>query len=256
MELAQVVHAVRSAVPEVVVAVDFDGTLAPLVDDPARSAPLPGAVPALVHLAELGCQIAVITGRDALTAVRLGGFDAIDRVVVEGLYGAESWHNGTLRTAETPPELGRLREALPSVLAGADPNVWVEDKRLSLVVQARLARNPDAELHALRPALESVAAQAGMVVHPGHDVLELRLPGPDKASALRRIVRPGAVTIYIGDDVGDLPAFAEIRRLRAEGEKAYCVGVGSSGVAAVVDAADVVIDSPAEVIALLEALAG
>ena len=254
MELSGVVAAVRSAMPRVLVAVDFDGTLAPLVDEPELSAPAPGAIAALAGLAGRGARVAVITGRDARTAVRLGGFDTIDGVVVEGLYGAESWQGGNLSTSEAPPALDRLRGALPSALEGADSRVWLEDKRLSLVVHARLAPDSAAELAALRPALESLAADAGMDVYPGHDVLELRLPGPDKGAALRRLTEPGVLTLYLGDDLGDLPAFTEIGRLRAEGETAYGIGVRSSGVVAVAEAADVMVDSPADVVGLLEAL--
>ena len=59
------------------VATDFDGTLAPLVPDPEASRPVHGAIEALTALAARGAQVAVITGRDARTVVRLGGLDAV-----------------------------------------------------------------------------------------------------------------------------------------------------------------------------------
>ena len=256
MQLTDLVTAVRSALPRLLVAVDFDGTLAPLVDDPAASRPVDGAVEALTALGRKGARVAVVTGRDALTAVRLGGFEAVGGLVVEGLYGAESWRDGSLTTPDASPAIDEVRAALPAALAGADPAVWIEDKRLSLVVHARTAADPAGALAALTPAVTSLAAGAGLDVHPGRDVLEIRLPGLDKAGALRRLARPGDVTLYLGDDLGDIPAFTEIARLRAEGERAYGVAVLSSGVAAVAEVADVAVDGPAEVVRLLKAIAG
>ena len=55
------------------VAVDFDGTLAPIVPDPADSRPAPGAVTALRRLVEQGAAVAIVTGRNARTVVDLGG---------------------------------------------------------------------------------------------------------------------------------------------------------------------------------------
>ena len=255
MELTDLVTTVRSALPRVLVAVDFDGTLAPLTDDPMASRPVDGAIDVLSRLAARGARIAVITGRDALTAVSLGGFDAVDAVLVEGLYGAESWQGGTLTTPEASPEMDRVRRELPATLEGGDPRVWIEDKRLSLVVHARKTDDPAAALALVADRVTALALSHGMEVHPGRDVLEIRLPGPDKARALRNATRAGEVTVYLGDDLGDLPAFAEVRRLRSEGERAFAVGVRSSGVIDVVDAADVTVATPVEVVALLDALA-
>jgi len=53
---------------------DYDGTLAPIVDDPERAEPLPGAVDALARLARRYARVGVISGRPgAWLAARLGG---------------------------------------------------------------------------------------------------------------------------------------------------------------------------------------
>jgi trehalose 6-phosphate phosphatase len=255
---AKVVTALREQVPRALIALDFDGTLAPIVTDPADSRPAPGALDALAVLARAGTQIVVITGRDARTAVELGGFDTVPGLIVEGLYGAETWQAGELDAPEEPPVIGDLRARLPAVVAAhtVDPAVWIEDKRLSLVVHARRARDPAAAIEAVRAPVSDLAARLGLETHDGRDVLEIRLPGYDKGAVLRRLVarfEPRAV-LFAGDDLGDLPAFATIRHLRAHGYLAWSVAA-STEIAQVRAAADLHVDGPAGLVGLLRAVA-
>ena len=256
--LAHVVKALQADLPRALIALDFDGTLAPIVADPADSRPAPGTLEALGVLARAGAQIAVITGRDARTAVELGGFDAVPGLIVEGLYGAESWQAGELSAPAEPPELAELRGQLPAVLAThtVDPAVWIEDKRLSLVVHARRAADPEAAIAAARARSAQLAADLGLETHDGRDVLEVRLPGYDKGAVLRRLVErfAPAVVLFAGDDLGDLPAFAAIRALRARGHLAWGIAA-SAEVAAVSDAADLHVAGPSELVALLTRIA-
>jgi trehalose 6-phosphate phosphatase len=257
--VTDVVRALRDELPRSLIALDFDGTLAPIVIDPAASRPEPGVIEVLAVLARAGAQIAVITGRDARTAAELGAFDPVPGLVIEGLYGAESWQAGRLTTPAEPPEIGRLRARLPSLLAHVDdPGVWIEDKRLSLVVHTRRATDPGAAISSLREPVSRLAAQLGLEVHDGRHVLEIRLPGYDKGAVLRRLVarfEPSAV-LFAGDDVGDLPAFAVIRELRGQGRRAWGVAVSSAEVSALDEVADLHVAGPAGVLALLTALAG
>lgn len=257
-EADTVLAALRSCLPDVLVAVDFDGTLAPLVTDPQASRPVPGTVEALRAVAATGAQVAVITGRDASTVLRLGGLDGVNRIVIAGLYGIETWQDGALSTPDMPPQIAVLRQRLPRLLADAraDPDLWIEDKRLSLVVHARRAANPDAALDTVREAVARLSDELGLEMHPGSDVLELRLPGYDKASALRRLAGDRAGVLYLGDDLGDLPAFAEVRRLRAAGRAAYGVAVLSSGAPGIADAADLHVADPEAAVVMLRRLAG
>ncbi len=256
---AELVEALRAELPRTLITLDFDGTLAPIVADPAASRPAPGAIDALTALARTGARIAVITGRDARTALELGGFAAVPGLVVAGSYGAETWQDGELSTPPEPPEIGVLRERLPAVVAehGSDPGVWIEDKGLSLVVHARRAADPGAAIDELRGPVTELAEQLGLDPHPGRGVLEIRIPGFDKGTALLRLVErfdPAAV-LFAGDDLGDLPAFAAIRRLRADGRTAWGVGASSAEVPELAEAADLQVDGPAGVVALLAALA-
>jgi trehalose 6-phosphate phosphatase len=77
------------------VALDFDGTLSPIVADPAKARAHPGAVPALREVAAVVGTVAVITGRPAASAVDLGGFEAVPGLIVLGHYGLERWADGT-----------------------------------------------------------------------------------------------------------------------------------------------------------------
>ncbi|HEV7204427.1 MAG TPA: trehalose-phosphatase [Jatrophihabitans sp.] len=259
MDVAALVASLAPVLDGAVIATDFDGTLAPLQRDPQDSRPVEGSLAALTALAERGAHIAVITGRDAHTVLRLGGLATVPGLTVAGLYGAETWAEGELSTPDTPPAMESLQDQLPSVLADAypDPDVWVEDKRLSLVVHVRRTADPDGALAALHDPVRGLAEDLELEMHPGAHVLELRLPGIDKAGALSRLVDehdPRGV-LYLGDDLGDLPAFAEIARLRDAGRTAWSVGVLSSSADAVRDACDVTVPDPRAVVTLLRALA-
>jgi trehalose 6-phosphate phosphatase len=252
------IEALRADLPRALIALDFDGTIAPIVPHPADSRPVPGAVESLAALARAGAQVAVVTGRDARTVIELGGLDAIPRLVVEGLYGAEQWHDGALHTPAEPESLRRLRDELPRLVArdADDPAVWIEDKRLSLVLHGRLAADPERALDPLRDAVAALGAELGLDVHPGRGVIELRLPGYDKGAALLRLVdqvAPAAV-LFIGDDVGDLPAFEAVATLRQRGLPAWSVAAVSTEVPAVADAADIRVAGPQGVAGLLSGL--
>jgi trehalose 6-phosphate phosphatase len=256
VDTSTLVAVMRAELEHSLVAVDFDGTLAPIVPDPTDSRPAPGAIGALRDIAERGAQVAVITGRDAGTVVGLGGLDAIPGLIVEGLYGAERWQGGELTTLPEPETMHRLRAALPPLVATGDPKLWIEDKRLSLVVHGRLAADPEAALDPVREPVTVLGEQLGLSVHPGRGVLELRLPGYDKGAALHRLaaeLAPKAV-LFVGDDVGDLPAFAAVAELRDQGTPAWSVAAVSAEAPEVARAADVRVEGPAGVVALLQSL--
>jgi trehalose 6-phosphate phosphatase len=260
MRSDEVIAELRSRLAGSLIALDFDGTLAPIVDDPDDARAVDGAVDALATLATHGAHIGVVTGRDALTVLRLGGLSAVPGLVVEGVYGMEQWRAGSLTTADTPPAMERLRRQLPKLLAAehADDGVWVEDKRLSLVLHTRPATDPAAELAKLRGPAEALAARLEVDVHSGRNVLEFRLPGHDKGVALRRLVEstaPAAV-LYAGDDLGDLPAFTAVDDLRRAGTPGWTVAaVSGESPVELIGAADVTVDGPEGVVQLLRALA-
>jgi len=242
------------------VAADFDGTLAPIVARPADARPLPGAVPALTALAGAVGTLAVITGRPAADAVALGGFETIPGLVVLGHYGGQRWQGGQLTATPPPAAVADARAALPSVLraAGAPDGTWVEDKANAVAVHTRGTADPQAALDRLREPLGGLAARLGLAAEPGRFVIELRPAGVDKGSALTGLAgeRAARSVLFCGDDLGDLPAFAAVRALRADGVPGCAVASASDESPQVAAAADLVVAGPEAVVALLTALAG
>ncbi|MFA1537585.1 trehalose-phosphatase [Actinomadura monticuli] len=252
--------AIRENPAGAVLGFDFDGTLAPIVEDPASARAHPGAAPALARLAPLVGRLVIITGRPAAVAVEYGGLAGIDGLVVLGQYGLERWESGVLTEPEPPPGVAEARAKLPGVLAaaGAPPETFVEDKGQALAVHTRRCAEPEVALERLRGILAALAERTGLVVEPGRLVLELRPPGMDKGQALRAFVddlgaRPSAV-LFAGDDLGDLAAFDAVEALRAEGVPGVLVCSGSAEVTALAERADVVVDGPAGVVDLLSVL--
>jgi trehalose 6-phosphate phosphatase len=238
------------------IASDYDGTLAPIVDNPSAAAPEPGAIEALVGLAELVGHVAIVTGRAAADAVALGGLDRIPGVTVLGLYGEQRWTAGGTVAAPAPPGLARARVATDALLAKADPAVSIEDKGSSFAVHTRRARDPAAELDRLSGPLAAVAEAGGLRLEPGRMVLEVRGDRYDKGTALARLIedwRP-RFAMYIGDDRGDVPAFETLARLRGDGLATCSVASANDEAPDVAGSADIVLPGTGAVVALLDEL--
>ncbi|MGH3387533.1 MAG: trehalose-phosphatase [Actinomadura sp.] len=253
---AEGLAAIRKSPGEAVIALDFDGTLAPIVDDPASARAHPRAASTLARLAPQVGSIVIITGRPAALAVRLGGFDGIDGLTVLGQYGLERWESGALTAPEPPAGVAEAREKLPRVLAaaGAPQGTHIEDKGHALAVHTRRTAEPEVALERLRSILVALAERTGLVVEPGRLVIELRPPGIDKGMALRDFVaaRPAvSAVLYAGDDLGDLAAYAAVDALRAAGLPGVKVCSGSAEVTELAEQADLNVDGPDGVVGLL-----
>ena len=243
--------ALRAEPGRALVAVDYDGTLAPVVERPDDAVPAPGAVDALLALAPVVGTLAIVTGRPADVLVDLAGLRAVPGLLVLGQYGAQRW-DGRLLSAPPAPGLDVARAELPALLGAAR----LEDKGLSLVVHVRGLPDPAGELARLAPGLERLAERTGLEVHPGRQVLELRPPGEDKRRALLALAEPPpSAVLYAGDDVGDLPAFGAVEQLRRRGVPGVTVcSASDEGPRELADRADVVVDGPDGVVELLRQL--
>lgn len=245
------------------VAFDFDGTLSPIVDDPKRAYAQPGIVVALARLASRVGQLAIVTGRPATTAVALAALDdvpGLDSMVILGQYGLERWEasTGVVVTVPPPPGLETVRAEIADVIAEAGvADAVVEDKGLALAVHVRRSASPAAAYQALLGPLLALAARTGLVAEPGRLVIELRPEGMDKGKALRSLATEcGATTVmFTGDDLGDLAAFDAVDAWRADGGAGLLVCSGSEEVDALASRADLIVDGPPGVLAMIDALA-
>ena len=258
----EALDAIRADPQGCLAAFDYDGTLAPIVPDPTTARPHPQAVRALAGLATKIGRVAVITGRPARTAVALGGFDqagGLDGLVVVGHYGLERWDaaTGAFDAADPPAGLDAVRAELPGLLSDLGlSDAAVEDKGLSVAVHSRRMADPQIAFDSMKEPLTDLAHRHGLAAEPGRLVVELRPPGMDKGQALRSLVeeKQASSVLYTGDDLGDLAAFDEVVRLRSAGVPGLLVCSGSDEVSELADRADIVVDGPAGVVALVTGL--
>ncbi|RMI12679.1 trehalose-phosphatase [Cellulomonas triticagri] len=214
--------ALREAVADparhpLLVALDFDGTLAPLQDDPQASRVLPDAVTALRALAAhpRTVRLALLSGRSMGDLHRLA--EVPPGTVLIGSHGAERARvaeHGLDRavmtlTDEQQDRLDGLGGEMQAVARGRD-GVWVESKPAAVAVHTRMADPATAEA-AERDAL-AVGGRLGSAVLHGKKVVEVSVLDADKGaalSALRAEIGAGAVLVA-GDDVTDEHAFEAV----------------------------------------------
>ncbi|HMD46760.1 MAG TPA: trehalose-phosphatase [Acidimicrobiales bacterium] len=234
---------------------DYDGTLAPIVEDPAAARPLPGVSELLPHLARRFGLVAVVSGRPVGFLAEVLGRPVGVHLV--GLYGLEGL--GPDGTAQARPAVERWRPVVADVTRsaqeGAPTGLGVEPKGLTVTLHWRAA--PDAEAWARRFAA-AAAGRTGLVLQSGRMAVELRPPvDVDKGTEVRRLGAGFAAVACFGDDLGDLPAFDALSDLAAAGAAVARVAVADPETAPeVVAAADVVVHGPAGALALLGRLAG
>nr|WP_218910142.1 trehalose-phosphatase [Nocardioides thalensis] len=259
--------AVVRAASRTVVGLDFDGTLAPIVDDPTRAHIHPDASDTLVDLAAEVAAIAVITGRPARQALDLGGLeevgDAIQAAGKElflfGQYGNERWSSGNRRiVGPRPPRgLATFERDLPRVLrqAGA-ADAFVEDKGLAVAVHTRRLDDPEATFKELLEPMSQLAVRHGLVIEPGRNVIEVRSAGAHKGMVVDRLAADldAQGFVFAGDDLGDIEAFEAVADLEKEGLATLRVCSASSEESALIPLADVVVHGPEGVLGLLRQL--
>jgi trehalose 6-phosphate phosphatase len=175
-------------------------------------------------------------------------------VVLVGLYGLERADKGTV---ETLPEARRWREVMDEVAADAEAaapaGVYVERKGLSVGLHVRRAPQHAGWVEAWSDA---EARRRGLVVHVAKMSRELVPPvATDKGVVVDDLGAGLDAVCFLGDDVGDLPAFAALRRLRAGGADTMAVAVRSAETPpGLLEQADLVVDGPEGALALLQEL--
>lgn len=200
------------------VAMDFDGTMAPFVDRPEDARALPAAAEAFAGLGEAENTVtALLSGRDleSLRAVARPG----PRVLLAGSHGGQLW---------APPELAAdagsldLSQDQRTLLAAAVscleevsagyPGTTLEHKPAGVVLHVRQAE-AGVGATALREARTRLEALPALSLSDGKNVLEASVIQADKGAGLdwlREVVGADAV-LFVGDDVTDEDAFAVLR---------------------------------------------
>ncbi|MEU4712759.1 trehalose-phosphatase [Micromonospora purpureochromogenes] len=225
---------------------DFDGTLAPVDDDPTAVQPAPKVLAALEALAPVVQRVAIVSARPVdFLRDHLGGLAGID---LYGLYGLEHSHSGgeTVTEPAALPWVPTMAELADLARAELPAGTLVEFKRLSVALHWRTAPG-------LGPQVEqwgrAQAERLGLKVQAGRMVLELKPPvDRDKGLVIGEVVRDAGGAWYFGDDVSDIKAFAALRARAAADPDffAVCVAVANPETGhEVADAADLTLDSPA-----------
>jgi trehalose 6-phosphate phosphatase len=226
-----------SAPGQAAILLDVDGVLAPIVPRPEDARVPEEARAELRRLAARYALVACISGRSSDDARRIVGVSELTYVGEHGL--------------ELEPEAERWAG---TIAAFADEAEWpAERKRLTVSFHWRMAPDERAAVN----TLERLAARAeaeGLVTRWGRKVLELRPPvEAHKGTAVVRLLEEDGLrrALYAGDDTTDLDAFAALDGL----ELPVRVAVASAeGPPELREAADVTVDSPAELVALLREL--
>ncbi|MGH2380596.1 MAG: trehalose-phosphatase [Candidatus Limnocylindria bacterium] len=237
---------------------DFDGTLSPIVGDPALARLVDGASGALAELVERLAVVAVVTGRAPLDARRMTG---VPGLLVAGNHGTE-WLEPDADEPIAAPEASSARARLDDVLAPLPsmPGVVVEHKGISATVHYRNALDPAVAMAAIVAALGDTEAR-GIELRHGRMSVELRSVGlGDKGSAARAIIERFGLrgVVVMGDDVTDLDMFGVVSEQRSAGRvRGAIIGVGGPDAEvppSVIEASDVILADPAEAAAFLVAL--
>ena len=193
-----------AAAETLLVALDFDGTLADLGDDPMAVRPREGNVDRVSRLSALpNTEVVILSGRQLRDLRFLSGMEHVARLV--GSHGAEPQDGLALSDAESSL-LEAVDLRLREVLAEADDDrVWVERKPAARVLHVRLLEDEVRKRRVLDHAMAFFRPVGGVHVTEGKDILELAVLDVTKGSYLEaaRNEYGADAVLFIGDDVTD-----------------------------------------------------
>ena len=229
-----------AATERLLVACDFDGTLAPLGDDPMSVRMLPQARAAVEDLTRLpGVKVALVSGRSLVDLEIIADHRDDSPLLLAGSHGAEYWFPGEGAIEPLDPDedtalRDRLRAAALSATAHL-PGVWIEPKTFGFGVHTRRASPADgAEANDLVDGLVQAHASHWRR-RTGHNIVEysFRHEGKDTAVASLREAVDATCVLFAGDDVTDEDA------LRSLGPDDLGVRVGDQPTAATLTVPDI-----------------
>jgi trehalose-phosphatase len=201
---------VASCPRPMLVGLDVDGVLAPIVDHADDAVLLAGMAAAVSAVATLDqVHVAVVSGR-SLAGLAQFGFG--DDVQVIGSHGMETRDQPlTPLTDDEQARLTTLEAAATQAAGRAGDGAWVEHKPASVVLHVRQA-DAAAGPRALADFADAAGEVEGATTKAGSGVLEAFARHADKGSALVELGRRlgVATTVFVGDDVTDEEAFARL----------------------------------------------
>jgi trehalose-phosphatase len=200
------------AAPKILLGLDFDGTLAHLVDNPDDARMTSEARAALARLsADPGVVIALVSGRGAKNLIDVSFPDASWWVV--GSHGIEVVAPGDSPDSGLTAEILTNREKLWhqfGQIAQNFPGVWVEEKTWGSALHTRgVGQDVESAAHAaLRPVIDTWGDL--LTTRTGHGILESSLGQATKGDGITRVAEALApdIIVFIGDDVTDEDGFA------------------------------------------------
>lgn len=199
---------------KLLVALDFDGTLAPEVDDPERARALPEARTAVLRLLEMpDTRVALVSGRSLASLERVSQLP--DNALLIGSHGIEiRLDNPDDIIGLDAAELERvelLKEVLSEVADSID-QVWLESKPAGFALHTRLATEHNSRVAHLVARSEAAAELDGLTVRGGKNVLEFSVRSTTKGEAIEHLrAYTGATAVFFaGDDVTDEDGFAAL----------------------------------------------
>ena len=196
-------------VREAALFLDLDGTLAEFESTPGEVGPEPRRTQLLKRAGEaLEGRLAVISGRSLAEVDRIVEAQA---ACAAGIHGLERRNaTGEITSSEAHPRLPEV-EGLLRDFAATRPGLLVEPKSLSVALHYR---NAPAQADEVRRLARRLALSTGLKLQDGDRVAELRTPGADKGAAVRAFMAEppfrGTLPIFVGDDLTDEDAFAEV----------------------------------------------
>jgi trehalose 6-phosphate phosphatase len=220
-------------VPRLLVASDFDGTIAPIVSNPSDARPIPAAADALAGLATLGkTTAALISGRALRDLAELSGSPADVHLV--GSHGSEFNADFLDAVDDSARALLADLEQTMAELAARYPGATIETKPVSVAFHVRNAA-PEHAQEALDAALAAVG-DWDVHVTEGKAVREFAVIDTDKGEALELLRRQGEADaiVFFGDDVTDEKAFSRL----GDTDVGVKVGSGDTGAVYRVEAPD------------------
>jgi trehalose 6-phosphate phosphatase len=247
---AELLEPLRTSPSTSALLIDFDGTLAPIVDDPSEAAPEDGATELLSELGHRFGAVVIVSGRPVdFLASRLPV-----ELSLAGLYGLEGRDQGVDWEL---PNSGAWREIIADValkVGQVGPECMrVEPKGLSLTLHYRGHAEIEAEVVALAQAQ---ADRSGLVMRSARMSVELHPPiDSDKGTVVERYAGEATAALFAGDDLGDLTGFDALDGLSKLGVHAVRVAVASDeSPSELIERADIVVGSPRELVELLRSL--